>query len=56
MVLLCFEPRMAAAYVVRSFFGEGAMCRHLAHSDNDDIDGHWVVDHHLLFEKDGGHV
>ena len=27
----------------------------LAHSDNDEIDGHWTVDQRLLFEKDGGH-
>ena len=42
-------------HMLWSSFGEGGYVQALAHSDNDDIDGHWVVDHHLLFEKDGGH-
>ena len=42
-------------HMLWSSFGEGGYVQALAHSDNDDVTGHWTVDDRLLFDHDGGH-
>lgn len=51
-----FRTEDGRLHLLWSSYGRrNAYVQALAHSDNDEITGHWTVDRELLYTKDGGH-